>query len=124
MQTHIERNLLQVARTIRKEVMNLISFGGEPRSALCGLFENALDDCHGEFLHDSMVCLKDIMQSWPDGTGCRVFPVPATRGDRDEDAAQDAYTDLPHWEDEQLVLRLELLDYIIEQLEETTNASK
>lgn len=123
-QIQIEKNLLQVARTIRKELKKLLGVSAKPRNAICGLFERALDDWHGEFIYDSMTCLKDIMQLWPDGTGCRVFPIPASRADRSKRAAAEAYVDLPHWEGEQLELRLELLDYIIEQLEGTSNASK
>lgn len=121
-QTQIEENLLRVARTIRKELKKLLGVSAKPRNAICGLFDRTL--CYGEFYYDSMTCLKDIMQSWPGGTGCRVFPVPASRANRSKRAAAEAYVDLPHWEGEQLELRLELLDYIIEQLEDSINASK
>lgn len=85
-------------------------------------FDKALDCLEGDAPSD---LLADLMEPWPEGTGCCAYPIPAARGCISIDAAYRAFRHVgERWAGEQLELRLELLDYIIEQLEETTNASK
>lgn len=53
------------------------------------------------------------MRRWPAGTGDRNYPVPATTPGV---AAEYQYHHEALWEGEQLALRLQLIDYLLEQL--------
>lgn len=61
--------------------------------------------------------VSKLMATWPDGTGSRTYPIPIEAGNKDVQLAEHAYTLFTNkWEGEQLELRLNLLDFMIDTL--------
>lgn len=61
--------------------------------------------------------LRDMMVEWPDGTGCRSFPVPDPN-DNDFNASSVVFLSTDdYWSGPYGELRLKLLDWLIDKVE-------
>ena len=101
--------------------------GYSPDYGICGEIDTYWEQAFGEFTFDKVLdCLEggapsdvlaDLMELWPEGTGCRAYPIPAMRGYTYTGAARDAFHEQDgRWVGEQLELRLELIDYLLNDL--------
>lgn len=62
--------------------------------------------------------VSKLMATWPDGTGSRIYPIPIEADNKDVHLAEHAYDLFTNkWEGKQLELRLNLLDYMVEELD-------
>lgn len=57
--------------------------------------------------------LQDVAQQWPKHSGVWSYPVPSPSG-----SPQAGYRELPKWDGEYGALRMELVNWCIEQLEQ------
>lgn len=96
---------------------------GEVRSGICamiGACVRQIDD-DIELMHKVYSLLGDVITSWPEGTGSRDYPIPATSPlvsdikPPEIAASRQFYIRRERWTGEQRKLRLALLRYIIAQ---------
>ena len=101
--------------------------GYSPDYGICGEIDTYWEQAFEEFDFDKALdCLEGDspseflskrMAEWPAGTGHRSWPVPAERGCKCTDNALVAFRTFENrWVGEQLELRLELIDYLLNEL--------
>lgn len=110
---HISKEKLPDTGTILKTERRTFLF--EPSSGICGLVSQGVKAHTG---NDRMVgtALRYCFERWPEFSGNFSYPVPLTKGAGGSASPSRAFEVLPHWAGDQLKLRQDLLNFIVETL--------
>ena len=95
----------------------------DPEFGLCVNIEEALYNAYydEDEVLSALAEFVEGLAEWPEGTGCTAYPVPATRGDKCRERAAEAYfasRDTGRWEGEQGELRMDLVNWLLEEFYE------
>lgn len=105
-----QRPLLEALKHLKSQERKLYG--------ICVYVEEYLDEHFPDFPFDDLETIGGLAKNWPKWSGDGTYPVPAPTCHQEKpDSHCWAYCHLPKWQGEYGQLRMELLDFLIEELE-------